>query len=211
MALALLVFGVAMARIEAAPYFWGSGTRDTQFETLRSTQVGLPASIEGTQLSTNICLSALTGLRAMFRAEDARSMVRSQCLELMDEVVHAMPSDSYAWYAGALMQFQAGNIEEANRWLSMSQSTGPTEQWIAEVRVALAEDNFENLTPEVKAQHLDDLAILAGSSRGVTTIARRFVADPAFRERITSVVEQLSPEIQEQFLHDVRKSSQGRG
>ncbi|WP_404406568.1 hypothetical protein [Pelagibacterium halotolerans] len=203
-ALVLIVSGGGLARLEAAPYFWGAGSGNDRFERLRTDEVALPVSIHGMRVATDVCLGALSGLRVTLRKPEPLAQARERCLSLMTDIVAAMPTDSYAWYAGAFLYFQAGDIDAANRWLAMSQRTGPTEQWIAEVRVALAEENFERLDDVTRALHLSDLGLLAASQRGVASIALRYVNDEAFRERITAVVETLDPAIQQRFVQNVR-------
>ncbi|MCD7058920.1 hypothetical protein [Pelagibacterium xiamenense] len=206
-ALVLIISGGLLVRLEAAPYFWGSGSVNARFERLRTQEVPLPVSIHGVRVATDVCLVALSGLRATLRPQEPLAQVRRKCLALMEEAIAAMPTDSYTWYAGAFMHFQADAVETGNHWLAMSQRTGPAEQWIAEVRVALAEENFERLDDATRALHLADLGLLAASQRGVASIALRYVNDEAFRERITEVVETLDPAIQQRFVQNVRAAA----
>ena len=58
-----------------------------------------------------------------------------------------------------------------------------------------------------RATHQRDLALLVQSQRGIATIARRYVAQPDFRERITAIVEALPQADQVRFLANVKEAT----
>ena len=91
-----------------------------------------------------------------------------------------------------------------NEHLHTSQATGKASQWVAEQRVALAEYYREHLDERVLAGNDADLEMLVRSQRGIGSIATRYVNDPAFRERITAIVETMPEDIQRRFIGVLR-------
>jgi hypothetical protein len=77
--------------------------------------------------------------------------------------------------------------------------------------VALAEDNYDLLPDDVREASGADLALLAASDRGVSSIAERDVRDPAFRGRITAIVEQLPEDKQSRFVSRVESAASRAG
>jgi len=207
LSLALIASGAFMARNEAAAFFWGAGTPDEQFLGLADAQIITPASIQGSRMASSICLEALSSVRSRISREDDRAVARNKCLSLLQNLVIAMPSNGHAWFVGAFLYFQAEDFENGNRWLLMAQRTSPNEQWIAEARVALAEDNLDKLTPITRDRHEQDLRLLVQSQRGIHSIARRYVENAGFRERITDIVDTLEPATQQHFVNIVRAAA----
>jgi hypothetical protein len=57
-----------------------------------------------------------------------------------------------------------------------------------------------------RSAHDDDLRMLVRSDRGIATIATRYVSDAAFRDRITAIVETMTPPDQQRFIGSVRNA-----
>jgi len=205
--LALATAGAWATYEESAPYLSG----ETSLERAASwsahpTPAGLSIAVRKTVMLD--CLDALlarNSLAARYLAEAERAAIAPTCLAIADDTVAAMPSFSYAWLVGARASADLGDLDGMNRRLLASRQTGPTEQWIAEARVALAEEHFEALEPSVLAGHEADLGLLAMSARGTATIALRYLSDPEFRERITAIVETVPDAQQRWFLANVRE------
>ncbi|MCD7059671.1 hypothetical protein [Pelagibacterium xiamenense] len=202
--LVLIVSGSFLAWREVTPYQWGAAPRAGIFSHLRAEEVGLPPSLDGMQVVMESCLTATTSVHGLIQPDPDRETVLTRCATLADAAVAAMPTYSFGWYAGAYFGLALGQAEAGSAWLIRSREAAPSAQWIAEVRVALAEDYFALLTEAAQESHRADLALLAMSQRGVNAIASRYVSDPDFRERITSVVETLEPDVQRRFLARVR-------
>lgn len=159
------------------------------------------------------CASALGSMQSlamMYSTAEARAQVVPKCLAMADHLTTHTPSNAYAWYVGAQASASLGDWDGFNRRLILSWRTGPTEQWIGELRVALAEDNYARLDDQTRAANETDLNMLVLSGRGVRAIAARYVADPGFRERITAIVEAMPVENQSRFLANVRRFAQAR-
>lgn len=135
----------------------------------------------------------------------------NSCLETAERALVETPSLSYGQLVASIAHFALNNPGAARLTLERSQSLGPNEQWIAERRVALAEVHYDDLGAYARAGHLADLGLLAQSRRGIRSIAARYVANPAFRERVTDVVETLPIEIQRRFVSIVRAEARNIG
>lgn len=146
------------------------------------------------------CLRAVTSIEGRLLYGEKRARLLDSCERIVSEITDATPRNAYAWYLQAYLAHEARAAKMFNAALLKSYATGPTEQWIAELRVPLAERGFELLKSEARAGHQRDLGLLVESRRGVGSIARRYIRDPAFRGRITDVVETLPQDAQQRFL-----------
>lgn len=155
-------------------------------------------------------LGALQSLAMAYRPQEEREQVPAKCQTMADRLADRSPNYSYAWYVGALASEKLGDWTGLNDRLAMSWRTGATEQWIGELRVALAENNYAQLGELMIRANDADLRMLVLSSRGVRTIAQRYVANPEFRERITVIVESMPPQNQARFVADVRRYANAR-
>jgi hypothetical protein len=157
------------------------------------------------------CVNIVGGLYGALQPGERVELARLNCLETAEKAVAQMPSYALGWYSKSLFSYQLGQLQAGDFALVQAQQVGAHEQWIAEGRVQLAEDHFATLSPAALAGHQRDLALLAQSGRGVASVARRYVSQPDFRERITGIVEQLPPEDQVRFLNNVRRATQTLG
>ncbi|QDZ10706.1 hypothetical protein [Devosia ginsengisoli] len=163
------------------------------------------ASQNNALLDCTNALGATQSLAMMYGGTEARRQIAPKCLALADHVARQTPSNAFAWYVGAEASAALQYWDGLNRRLALSWRTGPTEQWVGELRVALAEDNYQHLDDQVIAANDADLHMLVRSARGVRAIAARYVTDPGFRERITAIVETMPTENQARFLANVRR------
>lgn len=207
--LALAGGGTFVAFGEAQAFLAGGVLPREKFQALATNTQMTSLSTASNHLVLDACYDAMTGVYGRLQPSSDRTAVASTCFAQADAMTASMPSYSYAWYIGA---FSAAKLSDgvalADR-LRQSQLTGPHEQWIAELRVALAEDNLTSLPPDVLLGNDRDLAMLVASSRGIASIAARYVGDPTFRSRITAIVEQLPPAAQRRFVSKV-ESAAGR-
>ena len=161
-------------------------------------------SLLSKRLLLDTCLEAISGLYGRLQTAADRRAVLVRCLSEADTIVAGAPSFSYAWYIGALSAARLGDIAGFNTRMLRSQSSGPNEQWVAELRAELVEDHLEAATPTVLARHQADLRLLVSSRRGIAAISRRYVAVPGFRERIARIVETMPEADQARFVATVR-------
>ena len=169
-----------------------------------SQHTGEPA-VEAAEIDANdgVSLSLLRQFRQ--RLELAAKFKNAlESLQPKDGIAREVPAYAYAHYVGALAAAGLGDKDGFNHRIRAAQITGANEQWVAELRVGLVEDHLADVTADVAAHHEADLRLLAGSSRGVASISSRYVRQPDFRDRITTIVETMSEAEQERFVALVR-------
>jgi len=150
------------------------------------------------------CLRAVTSIKGRLLYGESRTLLLENCESVAGTITNMSPKNAYAWYFLAYLALQNEDEIGFNAALLRSYEFGPTEQWIAELRVPLAERGLPLLNPQALEGHQMDLGLLVQSRRGVGSIARRYVRDPEFRARITDVVETLPQPAQHQFLRTLK-------
>ena len=211
MSLALCGGGTFAAYSEARSYVSSGLTPAESFAALAADEQVPGLSVTSTRLVLDNCYDAITAIYGRVQPSTKRDAVASNCLRQADAVIQAMPSHSFAWFVGALAALQLDSRGGFTDRLRQSQLTGPNEQWIAELRVGLAEDNFGMLPSDVRELNDRDLGLLVVSDRGIASIAQRYISNPAFRERITVIVEQLPERDQQRFVSTIETATgQGR-
>jgi hypothetical protein len=201
--LALATSGAAVAYVEAKAYLSAGIVPRERFDVLATGNIDVGLSSASHTLFLNNCYEALTSVAARLQPA-RRALVAANCLASADRISAEEPANSFAWYVASLSAAKAGDIPGMVRRLRVSQISGPSEQWIVELRVDLAEDHLAALSPDALAGHDGDLTLLAQSQRGVSSIAQRYVRQADFRERITALVEKLPAAQQQRFLDYVR-------
>lgn len=211
MSACLAGLGIFALRNEATATTLGSGsTRLPQFIQTISRDVNLPLSVEGRRLLLDVCemgLQASLPLVLRFANDEQRQRVVPFCKELAQQAVAAAPADSYAWLALAMAQVQSGELAAAEQSLQWSALTGATEGWIAQSRFRLIQDHFQDLSEPVRSIGDADALLLLDSSYG-GVVARRYVVDIAFRERIEALIEAQPEAMQRRFVSLVRQRVQ---
>lgn len=204
-ALGLAVAGLWLMARELAPFDYAYRVGQDPTTLARDDGLPRPASTGANRVLLDICAQRLQGLSFMLSPTGAKAAIAGNCLEMAGAATRSMPAYSYAHYVSALALLRLGRAGSAQEALELSQKTARNEQWIAELRVALAEDNPEGFAGYIiGTAHPGDLALLAQSARGIHSIARRYVSNPLFRERITGIVETLPDTVQARFVHLVR-------
>lgn len=210
-ALGLAVAGLWLTARELAPFDYAYRVVQDPTTLARDRTLPRPVSTEGNRVLLDTCAQGLQGLGFALGPTAAKAAIAENCLEMAAAATRLMPTYSYAHYVSALALLRLDRAEEAQDALALSQKTARNEQWIAELRVALAEDNSELFADYLGATHPGDLALLAQSARGIRSIARRYVSGPTFRERITGVVETLPDAVQARFVQLVRAEARAVG
>lgn len=198
--LLLAAGGAVTAYQEVNPFAAGGTSAPGRFAALAGDEYRPAPSLLSKRLLLDACVEAISGAYGRLQAGEDRRRVLESCRRHADQITAEAPSYSYGWYVGARAAAELGDKAGLNMRLRNAQITGPTEQWVAELRVALAEDHYAAVTPEVRSRHDADLRLLVTSRRGIDTIAARYVADPDFRARITAVVEAMPEDDQARFV-----------
>ncbi|WP_196259700.1 hypothetical protein [Pelagibacterium limicola] len=205
-ALALAAAGWWLTARELSPYQFS-------FAVLRDAAAyadAAPAhalSLEGNRVLLDTCARGMQGVSFLASPTALKTAVAHRCLDMAGETARLMPTYSYAHYVSAMALLALYRAEAAEEALLLSHQGARNEQWIAELRVALAEDNAELLGDYIGSVHRLDLAMLVQSRRGIRSIAHRYVASPDFRSRVTDVVETLPPDVQARFVQTVRSEA----
>lgn len=205
---AVFVLGAWTVREEAATYFQGGATSvqrvaaSLELESVPGLSI---ATRQATLLDCDAVLRAPEALELRFLPEHVRIDMVSHCRAVADAIAASAPTTSLAWLVGARASSQLGDWSGFNDRLLRSQLTGPTEQWIAELRVGLSEDNHDRLDERTRASSERDLRMLIGSLSGIYALTQRYLDDPTFRERITAIVESMPEASQNRFLSVLRR------
>ena len=192
---------------EAMPFLSSGLSPSDKFNALANARFSIGLSPLAKNIVLEDCVSALTSVFGRVQPSDRQGAVLKVCRDAAGEVTGAAPSSSYAWYVGALAASRAGDMTELSRGLSQSEATGPNEQWIAVLRADLAEEHRAVLDSRALAAEDRDLALLVQSQGGIAAIAARYIIQPDFRERITTIIETLSPSDQQRFLSSVKQAA----
>lgn len=204
----VLGLGIFALRAEATATALGSGsTRLPQFVQAMEGEVELPLSIEGRRVLLDTCemgLQPRLPLLLRFASNEQRQMVVPFCTDLAQSAVEASRADSYAWAILAMAQMRSGDVASAELSLVRSSLTAPTEAWIARTRFELIQDNYEQLSQDVRGIGDADALVLIDGRLG-SVVARRYVADAGFRQRSEALFETQPEQIQRRFLSLVRQ------
>jgi hypothetical protein len=180
-----------------------------EFDRISTGQARIALSAYAKRQILSSCHYGLTSQLSLVRPTAEIQRFARACQRYAYGVASTMHTNAFAWLVLAVASRAIGDDSTMNQALQISQRTGPNEQWIVERRVAFAESHFDVLSERSRLSNEQDLALLANSFRGVKTIAGRYVADAAFRDRVTDVVSRQPDEIQRRFIHFVREAAKG--
>lgn len=201
----LLVGGSAYALMaESGPYLFAGSGLAQRVQSLADGKVHSGLSRPAHDLVLDDCVQVAGSLFGLSMRTDLRNAAIATCATAASGFAQASPAYSYAYYVKALMAAERHDSTELNQSLVTSRAVAPTEQWLAELRVKLAEEQLSQLQPITLAGHEADLGLLVASQRGIRMIARRYAAVESFRGRITAIVEKLPVEQQKRFLSALR-------
>lgn len=149
-------------------------------------------------------LNRRSSLQVRYISETFSETLPARCSAMALDAVEHMPTYSYGWYTLAYTDALMGDWAAMNEHLHLAQQTGQASQWVAEQRVALAETYRTHLDERTLDGNDTDLALLVRSQRGIGSITTRYINNPAFRERITAIVETMPDDIQRRFIGVLR-------
>lgn len=196
---------------ELRPFFNGGLNREARLEQHINGAVHIGLSNFSHSFALNDCLHAMTSVEGRLLPTQKRASVLESCQTQANQITQLAPTNSLAWFTWALSASIRGDFGELNHSLEMSRRTGENEQWIAELRVGLAEEQFKMLTRQNREGHQQDLELLVRSQRGIKQIALRYLTQDNFKRRITTLVEQMDEESQRRFVDRVRFEAEVQG
>ncbi|HEY8593661.1 MAG TPA: hypothetical protein VIL84_00310 [Devosiaceae bacterium] len=197
----LLGFSAYVASVELKPYLQGN---IASFQPEEGLAKGLPdvgLSLQSQQLALMRCAEAARSVTERLQPSKLRQPAMRNCQLLADRITSASPTNSFAWLVGAMAAAELVDPIGMRDRLRRSQETGPTEQWIAQGRVELAENARRRFGPDGLDFEAGDLKLLVLSQSGIGAIASRYLGQPDFRDRITTIVETLPERDQERFVN----------
>jgi hypothetical protein len=201
-----VVGGAWAVRAELAPFLTARESSMSRILELAGGGTDAGLSIQAQQLLLFDCRNAIGSLVSQLQTTEVRDGLFTNCLARSDEIAAAAPSFSMAWASGAVAAAALKDWAGFNMRLHRSYLSGATEQWIADMRVDLAERNLDQLDEQTRADHEADLRMLVGTSNGLRSLARRYLAEPSFRERITGLVDTMSQDDKARFVNAVQKA-----
>lgn len=210
-ALVLVAFAAWFTYAELRPFLSGGGDREARYQAMVEHNIKSGLSAYSQDIVLRGCLEAITSVYGRLQPAAQRAAVRAHCETETAVITQLTPTNAFGWFTRALVAAWDNNVEEMNNSLNMSRMTGLNEQWIAELRVDLAEDNHQKLDALNLAGNDTDIVMLINSQRGIRAIAQRYLAQPAFRQRVTAFVETLPEERQRAFVSTVRQTAEERG
>lgn len=170
----------------------------------RGVQPQLALSAAADQALLDGCLLAARSVEGRLLTGEPRKSLQKTCLRTSEAITRRAPAGAYAWFVVATFRREAGDIAGFNQALERSYGAGAYVQWIAALRVELAERHLADMRSAVHQHHRVDLALLVQSPRGAALLARRYVADQGFRTRISAVVAGLPEAQQRAFIYALR-------
>jgi hypothetical protein len=178
-------------------------TSSERFQQVLAGNAAFGLSSYSKKLALDDCYEGMGFLQTSARPSAQNQEFAGRCLAISQAVLKTSPAHSYAWLIAALAQQRLGNVAEMNHALVNAQRTGPTESWLAERRMILAQDAFSALDDRARHANDLDLEMLLNTWNGRKALARRYALDLPFRDRITKLALSQSAYTQKEFLYAV--------
>ncbi|TPW30906.1 hypothetical protein FJU08_09565 [Martelella alba] len=150
------------------------------------------------------CYNVLQRRSGYAATEEQVNQLAANCVQTAAAIDDVMPSMSFARFVGSYAAMIEGNVELSNALLSEAFALGPNEGWLANQRLWFVETYRDQMSQENLALEDKDIALLASTYNGSNMLARRYVANEAFRARAVDIVETLTQTEQRRFLTRVR-------
>jgi len=209
----LLAVGGAFAAREEITVYQRTGTLTQRAKAITpAATIGLSSDSFKVNLTDCVLFFQRIGsLEARFETSETLTTVMQNCLAVADQVTRRAPSMSLSWFTGAYAAILLGDAKGFNERFVRSRLTGPTEQWMADLRISLAEGHLAALDGQSLAAHDDDLRLMVQSSLGLRNVALRYIKDEGFRERVEMIVETLPEVAQQRFLNNLNREVRDAG
>lgn len=196
---------------EFRPYVTANAPIADRVRDLAAGDTSYGLSTSSRQVLLFDCRTAIVSLYARVQTAAVRDGLHENCLAASDRLVAEQPTFSIAWLTGALAASQLGDWDGFNRRFEQSWRTGPVEQWIAQIRVSIAESYYDRLSEAAKAGNAADMLLMTDTDPGLLELARIYVRLEASRGRITAVIAQTPEVTREKFERRVRMVTEGAG
>lgn len=216
--LVLMAFGILLTvggawamRLELTPFTTANASPSARMLELVNGGTNYGLSISSKQVMLFDCRQAMLSLTARLQPSTMRNNLNRNCLAASDELGAEQPTFAIAWVTGAVAASQLGDWDGFNQRLARSLRVGSVEQWIAEMRVSMAEEYFDHLTDDNKAGNAADMMLMTNNDPGLLALARIYVQSPSSRGRITATIDATPDVTREKFARRVRMLSTDAG
>ncbi|ODT72408.1 MAG: hypothetical protein ABS75_04710 [Pelagibacterium sp. SCN 63-23] len=210
---ALCFAAAAYAAVQEFSGFLRFGTTVERIQQINAdTPTGLSTSSMAMVL--NDCSRAVTYARSLefrYLGEQATRTIFEVCEAKVGAITALSPTNSLAWLTSARLAGQSGNLERLNSDLANSRLVAPNEQWLADLRIELAETYLSDLSAENRAGHDQDLRLMIISGVGLGKMAARYIRHEDFRDRITAIVETVPAFNQNKFINSLNRILRNAG
>jgi hypothetical protein len=203
----LFAVSAYLASAEVGPSVVLATSVAERFEEFSRGSAALPIAETSRERQIRECYSTNQTIYARAQSTTDRNASLRSCETMALSVVSRAPTVALGWSVAAAFAGELGDREAFNSDLAVSQEVAPYEQWLAEFRVALIEQDGSLASKALRSVEDHDLAILVKSNRGVASLAARYVEQPDFRERVTEIVEKLAVSDQNRFLAEVQSAA----
>lgn len=211
---AVLLMGARAMYLEAMPNIRGGSTALSRVASMPDggAPIGLTVlTHHQALLDCEQTLRSSLSLEMKYLPVDKRDDLPKICADMASNIVNSNPADSFAWFVGAAAAAARSDDAKLNADLARSWLTGPNEGWLASMRLEMAENNLAKLDDNNLALHRQDMRLVAGTYIYMSAVARRFVLDDDFRQRMTAELKTMTATDQAHFLSAVRAALNASG
>lgn len=200
--LLLIAAGYAGVK-EISSYIYGSGTIRAKVEDYSMGNVDPGISIQSQTaylLDCDLVMNSIVG-----RAQPTESRIRTlaACLAGATNIAKASPSFALAWVISATALAYKADWERFKVVLRYAYRSARSEQWLAKMRVGLAERHLQHYDEQLLQLHQNDLALLLSTPDGRAFLAPRYKTWEAAREQIDLILNDVPETWRDRFLRAV--------
>jgi hypothetical protein len=158
---AVLIAGGAVAAYrEALPLLLPRDSPRDIFLNLLANDPPQGLSIPAHRLLLSDCMRTADSAYAYAQSDGPRQTVFGRCLGLASDIVHEIPTFSYAWVVGAFVAGEIEDFDTFDRYLLRSNAVSPHEDWARELRVLVREQRPSVLSPQSREADAEDRRLL---------------------------------------------------
>lgn len=197
--LALFLGGLVAMQVELTPFLSTDGSVQWRIQEIAAGRTDYGLSTSSREMALADCRRATLSLEVRLQPSATRSAVYSNCLALSDGFAAIQPTLSVAWLTGAVAAAQLEDWQGFTLRMSKSLLSAPNEQWVAEMRISIAEKYYDHLTEVLRVGNEADMVLLTDDDAGLLSLARVFVAYPPSQDRIMALIRTRDEFIQQKF------------
>jgi hypothetical protein len=205
-----LLIGGGLATVqEVQPFSLSGTTPEERREVLSDARAASGWSYDGRRDIMLACLAFGDSLYMRAQPSSRRIGLMDGCADAASDFVVGMPSFAEAWLVKAKIAADRKDVAELPNAIARSRLSAPHVLWLAGERLRLRE-KVRSLSAEgdytslLDADQGEDIITLMSSNEGSLLLARQYVAEPGFRDRLVSVAEAAPSDQQELLLAHIR-------